>query len=261
MTDPNCAALDPIFWLHHANIDRLWNDWLALGGGHANPPDAAWLTPAFAFFDENGAAVTLSSADVVDSAAQLGYVYDNAPVPSLMEMTASPPPPQPPPGPPELVAASEQAVELAGAPASVSLTAAPSTRALLEAGGEAPQRVLVSVEDIEAEEDPGLAYAVYLEPPGGEERRHVGNVTFFGVREMNDPDTRHEGAPGFRHTFDATDAVGELQALEAWDPGSIQVIFEPITVLPPPGQELAPEAQPAATAPTVTIGRVSMFIG
>ena len=25
------AAQDPIFWLHHANIDRLWEAWLALG--------------------------------------------------------------------------------------------------------------------------------------------------------------------------------------------------------------------------------------
>ena len=24
MSDPRTAALDPIFWLHHANIDRLW---------------------------------------------------------------------------------------------------------------------------------------------------------------------------------------------------------------------------------------------
>ncbi|MEX2551493.1 MAG: tyrosinase family protein, partial [Actinomycetota bacterium] len=27
MTDPDLAALDPIFWLHHANIDRLWDVW------------------------------------------------------------------------------------------------------------------------------------------------------------------------------------------------------------------------------------------
>ena len=24
MNNPNSAALDPIFWLHHCNIDRLW---------------------------------------------------------------------------------------------------------------------------------------------------------------------------------------------------------------------------------------------
>ncbi|QIO54604.1 tyrosinase family protein (plasmid) [Rhizobium leguminosarum bv. trifolii] len=32
MSDPNYAALDPIFWLHHCNIDRLWSAWLTRSG-------------------------------------------------------------------------------------------------------------------------------------------------------------------------------------------------------------------------------------
>ena len=28
MSDPDYAALDPIFWVHHCNIDRLWAAWL-----------------------------------------------------------------------------------------------------------------------------------------------------------------------------------------------------------------------------------------
>jgi tyrosinase len=31
MSSFDTAARDPIFWLHHANIDRLWEAWLALG--------------------------------------------------------------------------------------------------------------------------------------------------------------------------------------------------------------------------------------
>ncbi len=27
MSFPDTAALDPIFWLHHCNIDRLWEVW------------------------------------------------------------------------------------------------------------------------------------------------------------------------------------------------------------------------------------------
>ena len=41
MGDPLTAAQDPIFWLHHANIDRLWNHWLQQGGGRADPTDSA----------------------------------------------------------------------------------------------------------------------------------------------------------------------------------------------------------------------------
>src|SRR5215470_1168352 len=38
MTDPDTAARDPIFWLHHCNIDRLWEHWRALGADAATRP-------------------------------------------------------------------------------------------------------------------------------------------------------------------------------------------------------------------------------
>ena len=49
MTDPNTAALDPIFWLHHANIDRLWEVW-NIGGG-AKPDHQRWLDRSFPLRD------------------------------------------------------------------------------------------------------------------------------------------------------------------------------------------------------------------
>ncbi|WP_432478408.1 tyrosinase family protein [Nocardioides sp. GXQ0305] len=70
-----CAANDPVFFLHHANVDRLWDVWLAQGGGRANPTDTAWLNQPFTMYDENGQPVTLRSRDVVDTAGQLGVVY------------------------------------------------------------------------------------------------------------------------------------------------------------------------------------------
>jgi hypothetical protein len=75
MGNPDTAAQDPIFWLHHANIDRLWNHWLTLGEGRTNPSDNLWKTQVFTFFDENGQAVQMTGQQVVDSAAQLHYRY------------------------------------------------------------------------------------------------------------------------------------------------------------------------------------------
>ncbi len=73
----NVSLNDPVFWLHHANIDRIWNEWMRRHGqvylpesggpvGH-NIDDAMWP------FTMLGETVTprmmLSSRD-------LGYVYD-----------------------------------------------------------------------------------------------------------------------------------------------------------------------------------------
>lgn len=77
MSDPNLAARDPIFWLHHANIDRLWKHWLVQGDGRANPTDDAWATEAFTFFDENGTEVSLTGAEILDTVEDLGYRYDD----------------------------------------------------------------------------------------------------------------------------------------------------------------------------------------
>jgi hypothetical protein len=262
MIDPNCAALDPIFWLHHANIDRLWNVWLAEGGGRENPPDGGWRDQSFDFYDENGDKVSMTVTDVLDSAAQLGYVYDDETPPDM------PPPPSEGAAeaggpPPELVAATEQPLTLTGAPKTVPISVPPETRGSLEsAAAPGPGRVLVSVDDIRAEINPGVVYGVYVNVPGdGGERRsyHIGNVALFGIEKMNDPDTRHEGAPGFRHVFDATRVAARLAEEGRWDPSAVTVTFAPVGVKPPPGQEAAAEAA-EGSAPPVEIGRVSLFV-
>ncbi|RDB05976.1 hypothetical protein DVG78_11255 [Runella aurantiaca] len=76
MGSVNRAALDPVFWLHHTNIDRLWEAWLRKCGGRQNPTSGAWATQNFTFFDENGTAVTMSGSQIVKTATQLNYRYD-----------------------------------------------------------------------------------------------------------------------------------------------------------------------------------------
>ncbi|WP_166207322.1 tyrosinase family protein [Cognatiluteimonas telluris] len=68
------AARDPLFWVHHSNIDRMWTSWNRNGG--QNPTTATWATKAFVFADTNGSGATrkLNSAF---SASSLGYAYDS----------------------------------------------------------------------------------------------------------------------------------------------------------------------------------------
>lgn len=72
------SAKDPIFWLHHANIDRLWARWAA-EKGHANPSDPLWLNQAFTeFADGNGKDVKVNVRELL-STYDLGYRYADQP--------------------------------------------------------------------------------------------------------------------------------------------------------------------------------------
>jgi hypothetical protein len=67
------AANDPLFWLHHCNIDRLWASWNA--AGNANPCDDAFIGKPFPFADANGDQVVFTVSQAL-SLQQAGYGYD-----------------------------------------------------------------------------------------------------------------------------------------------------------------------------------------
>ena len=92
MSDPDCAARDPIFWLHHANIDRLWKRWLDVAG-HADPAQAAWLDRSFRFYDPARREVrAMTAREVLDTVEQLGYGYDDDPPPAARPIRRAAPP-------------------------------------------------------------------------------------------------------------------------------------------------------------------------
>jgi tyrosinase len=67
MSDAGVSPADPVFWLHHANLDRLWWVWYnSPQGNHQNPP----LTGMDAVMDP----WTYTEADV-RSITALGYTY------------------------------------------------------------------------------------------------------------------------------------------------------------------------------------------
>jgi hypothetical protein len=79
MGNVNTAAQDPIFFLHHANCDRLWDIWLAQAGRCDPVTDPVWENQAYTFFDENGNQQMMTCCDVVRAAAQLNYTYAGEP--------------------------------------------------------------------------------------------------------------------------------------------------------------------------------------
>ena len=75
----NTVVKDPIFWVHHANIDRLWESWNRLRGGN-NPTSSQWLNRTFQWADPNGNPVNVS-VSASKRVSQLGYQYDSYSVP------------------------------------------------------------------------------------------------------------------------------------------------------------------------------------
>jgi len=68
------AAKDLIFFLHHANVDRLWSSWLA--EGHTNPDkktNPSWYSRWFNFYDEKGAQVSVTVEDVASGKMRISY--------------------------------------------------------------------------------------------------------------------------------------------------------------------------------------------
>ena len=68
------AALDPIFYLHHANIDRLYECWMNVNPTGRRPTDNAILNRSYSFIDAGGAVRQRRVRDML-TLSQLGYGY------------------------------------------------------------------------------------------------------------------------------------------------------------------------------------------
>lgn len=75
------SPLDPIFWLHHANVDRLWVAWCSAGGGRKMPAptNAYW-----AGTHEYASSLTLPRVYTYGTRTNLAYRYDNEKLPTRL---------------------------------------------------------------------------------------------------------------------------------------------------------------------------------
>lgn len=69
------AARDPVFYAHHANLDKMWSDWIKASALHTNPTAPAFLNLRWNFYDENKRWRSISAAQVLNHEAQLRYTY------------------------------------------------------------------------------------------------------------------------------------------------------------------------------------------
>ena len=237
------AAEDPVFWMHHCNIDRLWASWNRNGGN--NPVDAAFKNQKFIFADENGNKVSMAIGDVL-SISPLHYSYDRLePAPAGFHPTAAGAAPASAPSPTHRLvslnatgAESKSAVKLVDNKPenyfSARIKNLPSAR-----------RMYLSLSGLSAKAQPGVIYGVYLNLPTnaaatGRDSYRVGHLSFFDAGG-------HEGHAGGssskKQVFDITDVARYVTK------GGVK-IEEPVVSLIPLG---APEAGAEAVVGEISI--------
>ena len=261
-TFPN-APLDAVFWLHHANIDRLWVVWLNQDDvQRRNPTDTGWRNFPFPFRDATGTRVTppWSPRSVLDTVSDLGYTYevvDRFPTgrEAVTRMSAQPPDKPELDAPPELVGATSEPVQLTGRRAAVSVDVGEATGPAARGGpGDPDQQVYLQIDDVRGAENPGVTYAVFVNLPDGSDpdddpdQYYVGNVSLFGIEATQDLGRDVHGGAGLSFAFDITDVARDQQAAGRWDPSQLTVTFVPIG-----------GTDPDETLPPVTIGRVGVY--
>ncbi|MFL6592122.1 MAG: tyrosinase family protein [Luteimonas sp.] len=176
------SAGDPLFWVHHSNIDRMWASWRLNGG--VNPVDAPWAQQSFVFGDAGGR-VSAPMRDFFDCSA-LGYGYD-AYIPrpggttaTLATLAARSKVRT------ERVAKARITAELGARAVHVPLLPEPGTQAVgpvlgLDAARPA-QRTFLKLKDLHTWAQPEVLYHVYLGPAHGgriDDDSYVGFINFF----------------------------------------------------------------------------------
>jgi len=267
MADPGIAALDPIFYLHHSNIDRMWGVWNA--NGNSNPTDSRWLNGPGAS-GERGFAMPMPGGSswaytpaMVNSLSQLNYTYDDLPAaaafsaqPSnqlaqrLRKLSAAPVAATLAQGQTmdseaqsELLGAHDGTLQIksSGVRATVKLDSAVRARmsASLAAASETnlPDNVYLKLENVRGTVD---AYKLNVSI----NQQSAGTVALFGLRRASSKDGQHGGA-GLTFILDITNIIDNLFLDKTLDADALDVKIEP-------NRAVSDKAN-------LTVGRVSVY--
>jgi tyrosinase len=241
------AGRDPIFWLHHANVDRLWEVWRNVAG-NKNTKNPKWLREPFSFGSGQWT-TSLKVQDVEDtSATPLSYRYDGVPVPArrkaqdVRRVAARAADEEPVTEEaavdenvvPELVAVSDTDVPVTTrrtlrAKRTKARGAGVRARRLADDTG---RRVHLALENVTIAGEGGAStYVVHLNVPEGDDPSEhkdlrVGKISTFGLTQAtNRQDDRYDNGTTF--AFDITDIARRLERKGDWEESDVRVTVSP----------------------------------
>jgi hypothetical protein len=256
------AGLDPVFYMHHANIDRLFQCWLVrkangatinLAWAKANlGMPQSWFDKTWDFVDQNGAPVSMKVSQLFEPGG-IDYVYDK--VTNCVPTSDVPVPEGPVPDLPNMTTTAPVALEgrTLAVPLSPSLLEGPEP-GLPEGVEVEPGRTVLILENVRvAGKNPGVTYRINLSRRSDPSRRvYVASISWFDILHRHH--AAHEEGPetprGHRLLF--YDVTDELRALGNPGQADIAVTFEPTRGT----TEEAPA--PSASAGTVTVGSIRL---
>ena len=182
------AGGDPLFWVHHSNIDRIWASWNL--SGRLNPGDAQWAQQTSVFAGANGRVVAPYNSYF--NCADLGYAYDAyipSPVTSTTSTMAVKSGASGTSVQPERLAKAPHAAELGASATRVTLLPVAGARnngPVLGIDPAYPQkRTFLVVKDLHTWAQPGVLYDIYVLPTRGgrlNNASYVGAINFFDAQ-------------------------------------------------------------------------------
>ena len=247
------AAYDPIFWLHHSEIDRFWVGWIH--EGHRNPTDDWWLTaqgdPEYPrrwnFWADGNIqnVIQVVPGQMLDpehlgSQFPYSYKYENlpqtaAPRPSGHDLRAvTIPEPALASGDTQL-AATDETVRIGADPVTATIPLgdeAEGALAAVDAAPEKPPLVVLHLRGI-ASDGPAGNYEVYLNYPDADRDtaasvpHYLGMLSGFGADHSHGEG--HGEGHGLRRDFNITELVSHLRQVGEWDQSQATVTIVPVS--------------------------------
>jgi polyphenol oxidase len=243
------AAQDPVFFAHHANIDRLWSVWLGLAPNqHKNFTSTAWTNHPWQFYNEDKVWTQITVADVLDPVNSLRSDYA---APSQKPIWVF----QPRSAPFNEVAAAENRsasasvlLESAPATAPVSLGVAPVTRdvalpqdelrSMAELSATSPVQYVLHIRGIQVPKEGQAMFNVFINLPDATAATEDSSPNFAGtvtvLAKTKDPRAREPDLTNA--AFDVTDVLSKVRGS-----GRLSV-----TLVPVAGEGAAPKASQAS---------------
>ena len=240
MSNVPVAAVDPIFYVHHCQIDRLWAAWQAAGGSTYNwgttstaPSQEEWESRKFEFVDDKNNVVTVTALGQLDI-RNLGYQYDRLPQPEPLTALAATA------ATPQVTVAALQGSELKVGSEGARTTLAPMPEAesrLLAPQGQPTQPPTLILKGVKLLARPPAPLHVFLNLPEGaaptlDSPYHVGVLNFFNwdtgtggpMSEMlHGGEVRHATPATGEFRFSVAAVLARQKTENLWSGGAVTV--------------------------------------